>query len=71
MAALLLLTRDQNNKPSAMPQGALMVVLIAVTIGFSPIVPSSYTPLTDPLPLTLAHKSFYMPREHHSVVWWP
>ncbi|KAG8794642.1 hypothetical protein FRC12_022951 [Ceratobasidium sp. 428] len=66
MAALFFLARDQNNKPSAIPQGALMVALIAITIGFNLIIRSSYAPLTHPLPLTLAHKSFGMPHEHHS-----
>ncbi|KAG8717436.1 hypothetical protein FRC09_014276 [Ceratobasidium sp. 395] len=66
MAALFFLARDQNNKASAIPQGALMVVLIAFTIGVNLIIRSSYAPLTHPLPLTLAHKSFGMPHEHHS-----
>ncbi|KAG8716258.1 hypothetical protein FRC09_015937 [Ceratobasidium sp. 395] len=66
MAALFFLARDQNHKPSAIPQGALMVALIAITIGFNLIIRSSYAPLTHPLPLTLAHKSFGMPHEHHS-----
>ncbi|KAG8794462.1 hypothetical protein FRC12_024241 [Ceratobasidium sp. 428] len=66
MAALFFLARDQNNKASAIPQGALMVVLIAITIGFNLIIRSSYAPLTHPLPLTLAHKSFGIPHEHHS-----
>ncbi|KAG8796225.1 hypothetical protein FRC12_002604 [Ceratobasidium sp. 428] len=64
-AALLFLARDQN-KPPPIPQGALMVVLIAFTIGFNLIIRSSYAPLTHPLPLALAHKSYNMPHEHHS-----
>ncbi|KAG8698963.1 hypothetical protein FRC09_006915 [Ceratobasidium sp. 395] len=66
MAALFFLARNQNNKPSAIPQGALMVVLIAITVGFNLIIRSSYAPLTHPLPLTLAYKSHGMPHEQHS-----
>jgi len=66
MAALFFLARDQNNKPSALPQGALMVVLIALTLGFNLIIQFSYAPLIHPLPLTLAHKSYGMPKEIHS-----
>ncbi|KAG9079250.1 hypothetical protein FRC06_007862, partial [Ceratobasidium sp. 370] len=66
MAALFFLARDQNNKPSAIPQGALMIVLIALTLGFNLLIRFSYAPLIHPLPLTLAHKSYGMPKEIHS-----
>ncbi|KAG9118704.1 hypothetical protein FRC07_006657, partial [Ceratobasidium sp. 392] len=66
MAALFFLARDQNNKASALPQGALMVVLIAITLGFNLLIRGSYAPLIHPLPLTLAHKSYGMPHEIHS-----
>ncbi|KAG8689707.1 hypothetical protein FRC08_010811 [Ceratobasidium sp. 394] len=66
MAALFFLARDQNKCPSAIPQGALMIVLIALTLGFNLIIRYSYAPLIHPLPLTLAHKSYGMPKEIHS-----
>ncbi|KAI0819394.1 DUF221-domain-containing protein [Trametes gibbosa] len=54
LAALFFLAQDQNKKPSAVPEGALMVVLIAFTAFFHTIINNSYGPLTHFLPLTLA-----------------
>ncbi|QRW10341.1 tranport-associated late exocytosis protein [Ceratobasidium sp. AG-Ba] len=66
MAALFFLARNENNNASAIPQGALMVVLIFITLGYNLIIRGSYAPLIHPLPLTLAHKSYGMPKEIHS-----
>ncbi|KAG9093903.1 hypothetical protein FRC07_011403, partial [Ceratobasidium sp. 392] len=57
MTVLFFHTRDRIDMSSAIPQGALMVVLIIVTI-----------PLIHPLTLTLAPKSYGMPRESHSQI---
>ncbi|KAI0350828.1 DUF221-domain-containing protein [Trametes cingulata] len=54
LAALFFLAQDQNGHPSAVPEGALMVVLIAFTAFFHMIINNSYGPLTHFLPLTLA-----------------
>ncbi|KAB5589777.1 hypothetical protein CTheo_6774 [Ceratobasidium theobromae] len=65
LCALFFLSRDASNKPSAIPQGALMVVLICFTAGYHFVLNDSYNSLLHPLPLTLAHKSYGMPKEHH------
>ncbi|KAJ6595663.1 hypothetical protein DFH09DRAFT_1135267 [Mycena vulgaris] len=57
MVGLFLLARDQNNKPSAAPQGALMIVLIALTALFQMLINNSYGPLKHALPLSLADKT--------------
>ncbi|KAF8326818.1 uncharacterized protein EI90DRAFT_3069169 [Cantharellus anzutake] len=54
LAALFFLTQDARNHPSAVPEGALMVVLIVITAGFHIILLDSYAPLFKALPLTLA-----------------
>ncbi|KAI0656899.1 hypothetical protein C8Q70DRAFT_301969 [Cubamyces menziesii] len=54
LAALFFLARDQNKNASAVPEGALMIVLIAFTAFFHIIINNSYGPLTQYLPLTLA-----------------
>ncbi|KAG8853288.1 hypothetical protein FRB96_008373 [Tulasnella sp. 330] len=66
IAALFFLAQNQNSKPSAVPEGALTVVLIVLTIGFNLIINNSYGPLLTSLPLTLAHKSYGMPQESNS-----
>ncbi|KAG8983611.1 hypothetical protein FRB93_007124 [Tulasnella sp. JGI-2019a] len=63
IAALFFLAQNNNKKPSAVPEGALTIVLILITIGFNLIVNNSYGPLLHALPLTLAHKSYGMPAE--------
>lgn len=54
LAALFFLARDQDLNASAIPEGALMIVLIAFTAFFHLIINNSYGPLTHYLPLTLA-----------------
>ncbi|KAG6815304.1 hypothetical protein H0H93_010294 [Arthromyces matolae] len=53
LAALFFLARNQNRNPSAIPQGALMVVLIVLTAGFHIIINNSYGPLLKSLPLSI------------------
>ena len=65
LCALFFLSRDDQGKASAIPQGALMVVLIVITAGYHFVNNDSYGALIHPLPLTLAHKSYGMPRENH------
>ncbi|KAF8750313.1 hypothetical protein RHS01_09454 [Rhizoctonia solani] len=65
LCALFFLSRDAQLRPSAVPQGALMVVLIVITAGYQFVINDSYNALIHPLPLTLAHKSHGMPKEHH------
>ncbi|RDX47260.1 DUF221-domain-containing protein [Lentinus brumalis] len=57
LAALFFLARDQNNKASAIPEGALMIVLIAFTAFYHLIINNSYGPLIEFLPLTLADQA--------------
>ena len=54
LAALFFLAQDQNSHASAVPEGALMVVLIVFTAFFHIIINNSYGPLIKFLPLTLA-----------------
>ena len=54
LAALFFLAQDQNGDASAIPEGALMVVLIAFTIFFHLLINNSYGPLIHALPLSLA-----------------
>ncbi|KAI8969798.1 DUF221-domain-containing protein [Trametes punicea] len=54
LAALFFLAQNENGHPSAVPEGALMIVLIAFTAFFHLIINNSYGPLTHFLPLTLA-----------------
>ncbi|KAK8869970.1 hypothetical protein IAR55_000540 [Kwoniella newhampshirensis] len=63
LAALFFLARNDDQKASAVPQGALMVVLIVCTAAFQYILQVSYGPLIDSLPLSLAHLSYGMPKE--------
>ncbi|KAG8731630.1 hypothetical protein FRC11_003222 [Ceratobasidium sp. 423] len=65
LCALFFLSRDAQNRASAIPQGALMVALIIITAGYHFVLNDSYNALLHPLPLTLAHKSYGMPKEHH------
>ena len=55
LAALFFIAQDSNNNPSAIPEGALMVVLIIFTIFFHIVLNNSYGPLLNYLPLSLAH----------------
>ncbi|PCH35282.1 DUF221-domain-containing protein [Wolfiporia cocos MD-104 SS10] len=54
LAALFFLAQDIQGQPSAVPEGALMVVLIGFTAFFHLIISNSYGPLIEYLPLTLA-----------------
>ncbi|WVQ98507.1 hypothetical protein IAU59_005633 [Kwoniella sp. CBS 9459] len=65
MAALFFLARDDELKASAIPQGALMIVLIACTAACHYILLESYGPLINSLPLSLAHRSYGMPSEKY------
>ncbi|KAJ7686662.1 hypothetical protein B0H17DRAFT_984958 [Mycena rosella] len=58
MIGLFFLAQNENKKPSATPQGALMVVLIVFTILFQMLINNSYGPLKHALPLSLADKTF-------------
>ncbi|KAF8221509.1 DUF221-domain-containing protein [Tricholoma matsutake] len=58
MAALFFLAQNQNKKPGAVPEGALMVVLIVITVFFNIILNHSYGPLLHALPLSLADKTY-------------
>jgi len=63
VAALFFLARNGKGKPSAIPEGALMIVLVVITAGFHLIIGNSYGPLLHALPLSLAHKSYGVPQE--------
>ncbi|KAK4689955.1 calcium permeable stress-gated cation channel, partial [Tremellales sp. Uapishka_1] len=56
LCALFFLARDENNKVSAIPQGALMVAIHYILL-------VSYGPLINSLPLSLAYMSYGMPKE--------
>ncbi|TFK34488.1 hypothetical protein BDQ12DRAFT_689686 [Crucibulum laeve] len=58
LCALFFLAQDDNKKASAIPEGALMVVLIVITAGFQAIISNSYGPLLHALPLSLADKTY-------------
>lgn len=58
LAALFFLARDQHNKPSAVIEGAMMIVLIVFTAGYQKMVNESYGPLLYSLPLSLADKTY-------------
>ncbi|KAF8627878.1 hypothetical protein AX15_004194 [Amanita polypyramis BW_CC] len=58
LAALFFLSQDEHKRPSAVPEGALMVVLIVFTAFFHLIINHSYGPLERALPMTLADKTY-------------
>jgi len=58
LCALFFLSRDENLKASAVPEGALMVVLIIFTALYHMLINNSYGPLIHALPLTLADKTY-------------
>ncbi|KAI9509019.1 DUF221-domain-containing protein [Russula earlei] len=58
LCALFFLAQDSHNKPSAIPEGALMVVLIVFTAFFQNTILNSYGPLIKFLPLSLADRSY-------------
>lgn len=53
LAGLFFLAQDSNGKQSAIPQGAIMVVLIVITVLFQLLMLKSYKPLVDNLPLSM------------------
>ncbi|KAG5646753.1 hypothetical protein DXG03_002435 [Asterophora parasitica] len=58
LTALFFLARNAERKASAIPQGALMVVLIVITAGFNIIINNSYGPLLHALPLSLKDRTY-------------
>ncbi|KAL1732165.1 hypothetical protein EV714DRAFT_282790 [Schizophyllum commune] len=58
LCALFFLVRDDNHHAKAVPQGALMVVLIILTAFYNLILTNSYGPLLSALPLSLKDKTF-------------
>ncbi|KAJ9093395.1 hypothetical protein QFC21_006425 [Naganishia friedmannii] len=63
LCALFFLARNADGKASAIPQGALMVVLCVATLAVHYIIIDSYGPLRRALPLSLAYLSHGMPKE--------
>jgi len=58
MAALFFLSQDSDKRSNAVPEGALMIVLIVFTAFYHVIISNSYGPLEKALPLTLADKMY-------------
>lgn len=58
LCALFFLARNENSNPSAIPEGALMIVLIIITAGFNIIIKNSYGPLITALPLSLQDRTY-------------
>lgn len=61
LCALFFLVEDQNNKPGAIPEAILMIILIVITAGYHMIINDSFGPLTTALPLSHAHRTFRHP----------
>ncbi|OXG22073.1 hypothetical protein C366_00971 [Cryptococcus neoformans Tu401-1] len=64
LAAMFFLVRNDQGKATCVPQGALMVVLIVLTIAIQYTIIVSYSPLKSSLPLSLARYSFGMPHNN-------
>jgi hypothetical protein len=58
LCILFFLAENEKSKPSALPEGALMVVLIIFTAFFHDTMRNAYGPLIKALPLTLADSSY-------------
>jgi len=58
LCALFFLAQNEHHKPGALPEGALLVVLIVFTVFFQDTIRNSYGPLMKALPLTLADSSY-------------
>jgi len=58
LGALFFLAQNDDHHPGAIPEGALMVVLIVFTAFFHLIINNSYGPLKRALPLSLADKMY-------------
>jgi len=67
LCALFFLAQNDNHKLSAIPEGALMVVLIIFTAFFQNTIRDSYGPLIKDLPLTLADSSYSAPEPEVST----
>ncbi|KAI0064338.1 DUF221-domain-containing protein [Artomyces pyxidatus] len=67
LCALFFLAQNENHKPGAIPEGALMVVLIIFTAFFQNTMINSYGPLKKFLPLSLAERSYDMEREERAA----
>ncbi|KAJ3776416.1 hypothetical protein FB446DRAFT_785114 [Lentinula raphanica] len=63
LAALFFLARDENNAASAVPEGALMIVLLIFTAFFHTIINNMYTPLKHALPLSMVEKMHHEEEE--------
>jgi len=61
LCALFFLAQNSNKKPAAVPEGALMVVLIAFTAMFHAMINQSYGPLRHFLPLSIADRCYRAP----------
>ncbi|OCH87240.1 DUF221-domain-containing protein [Obba rivulosa] len=58
LAALFFLATNGNGVHTSIPEGALMIVLIAFTAFFNLIINNSYGPVKEYLPLTLAEDAY-------------
>jgi len=67
MAALFFLAQDEHGRPSSIPMGVLMVVLIFFTLCFNLLIVNSYGPLKSALPLSLADKTYDGSQQDQSV----
>lgn len=59
LAALFFLAMGPTKKPIAIPEGALMIVLIIFTAFFHIIINNMYHPLEHALPLTMVEKMYH------------
>jgi len=58
LCALFFLAQNSSHKPSALPEGGLLIVLIVFTAYFQDTIRNSYGPLIKDLPLTLADSAY-------------
>ncbi|KIM46819.1 hypothetical protein M413DRAFT_16459 [Hebeloma cylindrosporum] len=58
LCALFFLARNSAGNASAVPEGALMIVLIVLTAGYNIILNNSYNPLLSALPLSLQDRTY-------------
>ena len=68
LAALFFLARDSEDKNVGIPEGVLMVILIVITIAYHIMINTSYDPLCEALPLTLAGKTHDNDREDQPLI---
>ncbi|KAI0052100.1 DUF221-domain-containing protein [Auriscalpium vulgare] len=67
LCALFFLAQNENHKPGAIPEGALMVVLIVFTAFYQNTLINSYGPLIKHLPLSLADRSHDEARQENAT----